>query len=62
MRSQISHVLHRNICDRLAAEMNAAGPRDMAYQRNIESLQELKAESDERLLNATRAMAKLTVS
>lgn len=62
MRSQISHVLHRNICDRLVAESNTSGPRDLAYQRNIESLQELKAESDERFLNATRAMAKLTVS
>lgn len=62
MRVQLAFVIHRNICDRLQAELDATGPRDKAYQAYLETLKALKAESDIRFLIYIRQLGLQIVS
>lgn len=63
MRAQLVLALHRNIIERLEGAQNdqRALGRDPAHLIYLESLQQLKRESDKKLLDAIREFAHLTV-
>lgn len=62
MRVQLSFVIHRNICDRLSAELECNRPRDLSYQNYVDMLRALKSESDNRLLLSIRDLGLYMVS